>query len=44
MVTNIEYLHADQIGGCVTLISTETTKNFVLILVKIFQEAGIRMM
>ena len=26
MVTNIEYLHADQIGGCVTLISTETTK------------------
>ena len=26
MATNIEYLHADQIGGCVTLISTETTK------------------
>lgn len=26
MATNIEYLHADQIGGCVTLISTDTTK------------------
>ena len=26
MATNIEYLHADQIGGCITLISTETTK------------------
>lgn len=43
MVTNIEYLHADQIGGCVTLISTETTK-ICIDLVKIFQEAGIRMM
>lgn len=26
MSTNIEFLHADQIGGCVTLISTDTTK------------------
>ena len=26
MPTNIEFLHADQIGGCVTLISTDTTK------------------
>lgn len=26
MTTKIEYLHADQIGGCVTLISTDTTK------------------
>ena len=26
MPTNIKFLHADQIGGCVTLISTETTK------------------
>lgn len=25
MSTNIEFLHADQIGGCVTLISTDTT-------------------
>lgn len=26
MSTNIKFLHADQIGGCVTLISTDTTK------------------
>ena len=26
MSTNIEFLHADQIGGCVTLISIDTTK------------------
>ncbi|WP_304104799.1 MBL fold metallo-hydrolase, partial [Phascolarctobacterium succinatutens] len=26
MSTNIEFLNADQIGGCVTLISTDTTK------------------
>lgn len=26
MSTNIEFLHADQIGGCVTLISTDTIK------------------
>lgn len=26
MPTNIKFLHADQIGGCVTLISTDTTK------------------
>lgn len=26
MSTNIEFLHADQIGGCVTFISTDTTK------------------
>lgn len=26
MPTNIEFLHANQIGGCVTLISTDTTK------------------
>lgn len=26
MTTKVEFLHADQIGGCVTLISTETTK------------------
>ena len=30
MPTNIEFLHADQIGGCVTLISTDTTKIWVL--------------
>ncbi len=26
MSTNVKFLHADQIGGCVTLISTDTTK------------------
>lgn len=26
MPTKVEFLHADQIGGCVTLISTDTTK------------------
>lgn len=26
MPTNIKFLHADQIGGCVTVISTDTTK------------------
>lgn len=29
MSTNIKFLHADQIGGCVTLISTDTTKIYI---------------